>query len=153
LADAQQDELIKTLDKNNIIFDFANDWFYKNPNASASNINIDFESFKAFVSKKDILLQKETENALNTLKLSLEKSGLTQTANSQIIALEKSISAEQLSLMDKNKNSILQEIKEEILLRLVYRKGMYLYATKENPFIIEAQKIVLDQNRYTKILK
>ena len=153
LADAQQDELIKTLDKNNIIFDFANDWFYKNPNASASNINIDFESFKAFVSKKDILLQKETENALNALKLSLEKSGLTQTANGQIIALEKSISAEQLSLMDKNKNSILQEIKEEILLRLVYRKGMYLYATKENPFIIEAQKIVLDQNRYTKILK
>ena len=153
LADTQQDELIKALDKTNIIFDFVNDWFYKNPNATADNINVSFDAFKAFAAEKDGLIQKDTEEAINSLKTSLEKSGLTQTAKNQIETLEKSIANEQLDLIEKNKSSVLQEIKEEILLRIVYRKGMYLHATKENPFIVEAKKIALDQNKYQKILK
>ena len=67
--------------------------------------------------------------------------------------LQKRIDAvKQQELLNK-KAEISSLLKDEILKRYFYRKGLYEYQVVNNPEIKEALAVLKDANRYAKILK
>ena len=64
-----------------------------------------------------------------------------------------SISTAKDKAIVSKKAEITSLISDEILKRYFYKEGLYDYQVENNPEIIEAIKVLNDENRYKRILK
>ena len=67
IASLKTNDLIKALDRNRVIFDFATDFFYKNDFGAVSDFSFsdtDYTAFKGFAKKADFTFKTDTEKLL-----------------------------------------------------------------------------------------
>ncbi|HLU50655.1 MAG TPA: S41 family peptidase [Flavobacteriaceae bacterium] len=156
LASAKFSPITTSLLKANSIFDFATEFYYKNPSIDKNNFLLsekDYNDFLAFLKRSNFSFETETEIALKEVLKKAENENLKE-------GLEKSY---QLLLQDLNKvkDRELQDKKieiqtlvtDEIVKRYFYKEGLYEYQVKNSPEIKEAVAVLKDKNRYNKILK
>lgn len=161
LPDVQLEEtktsiITNALEKNDAIFDYVTDYYYKNqslgtqiPNFSTS----DYQAFKQFIKAAKYSFETETELALkNTLAVAKKEKldeSITTEYQQLLIALQKS---EQIQV-DKNQEEIKNIIIESIIKRFQYEEGFYHYYSKTNSEIKKSVSILNNEVEYKNILK
>lgn len=156
LNESKESAIAAALVKNNGIFDFATEYYYKNPTAGARVLSItdaDFLAFKEYLKKVKFSLDTETEQALkNTLALAKKEkidSEITAEYSQLLAAVQKS----QETLLNKNQNEIKNLILDELIKRYHYKEGLYLYYSKNNIEIKKALELFRNPLEINSILK
>jgi carboxyl-terminal processing protease len=160
LPDLQLDEtkmspIASSLLKNDGIFNYATDYYFKNPNLGdqiPNYSNDDYQNFKQFLKTQNVSLDTETELALkNTLAMAKKEkidTAIITEYEQLLLALQKS---EEL-LLDKNQEEIKSLIIDEIIKRYQYQEGLYRYYLKNNSEIQKSLIILNNSVQYKKIL-
>ena len=156
LDEAKLSSISEALVKNDGVFNYVTNYYYKNPNLGTTIPTItdaDFLDFKSFLKKQNFNFDTETEIAMkNTLAAAKKEkidAGITAEYQQLLTALQKSEET-QLNLNQKEiKNLIL----DEIIKRYQYKEGLYKYYIKNNIEIKKAVTILSDTSEYNKILQ
>ncbi|MGO4817205.1 S41 family peptidase [Flavobacterium sp. W22_SRS_FP1] len=160
LPDLQLDEtrmspIAASLLKNDGIFNYATEYYFKNPNLGDQIPNFsndDYQNFKQFLKTQNVSFDTETELALkNTLAMAKKEkidTAILTEYEQLLLALQKS---EEL-LLDKNQEEIKGLIIDEIIKRYQYQEGLYQYYLKNNSEIQKSLIILNNSAQYKKIL-
>ena len=155
VAEAQTNDFIRSLQGNEVLFNFATEFYYKNRFEALGDFRFtsqDYQSFKNFAKKEGIQFNTPTEALLKKARES--KNDL---ASNEIEAgfdeLEKRFQQEKLKALDTYQVPIQKYIEEELLKRYFYRKGLYTHYLKEDKVIREAIGVLANSNRYQQLLR
>lgn len=147
--------LISALEKENLIFNFVNDYCRKNKVDNLSDFDLDpivFKDFKAFCLSENFSLGTNTEDALEKL-FDYSKEENLESLHTSLLVVKNSLNKEKELALEKSKENISWKLSEEIIKRNFYREGMYKYSLLKNKTILEALSILNDTNRYHSLLK
>src|SRR5574343_349746 len=141
--------------KNDAIFNFATQLYYKNPSLSGipTVSDADFASFKAFLKQEKISLDTETNKALKNELESAKKEKIDTQIAAEYKQLELALERNQEAELDKNKVQIKKLLQEELIIRYQYREGLYTFYTKNNIEIEKAIALLNNSTQYKSILK
>ena len=133
------------------IFDFVTDYYYKNPSiaSSADFIFNDFKKFQDYLLKTDKTFKTEQEKMFLKAYESLEDEKLLSKEYQQI---RKKLNQDKVAEISKNKEYVSDLIKAEILSRYYFKEGSYQNKLTKDKVILEAVKILKDNQQYDKIL-
>ncbi len=145
----------ETLLKNEAIFNFATELYYKNPTVSGipSVTDADFLAFKSYIHQEKIVLETETSKALKTVLENAKKEQIEEQITVAFKQLETALEKSQDAALEKNKEQIKKQLQEELIIRHQYREGLYLFYTKNNPEIEQAIALLNNTPQYQSILK
>lgn len=148
--------IIDQLIKNDAIFNFSTDYFYRNQ--PAKNLipvltNNDFLDFKNFLKTTSFTFETETEAALKKLSEAAKQEKIDKSIELEYLQLKKSIENNREEQLNKNQKEILTLITNELVKRYQYQDGFYKYYIENNFEIKEASSIINDSEKYSKILK
>ena len=142
--------------KNDAIFNFATQLYYKNPtvNGVPAVSDTDFIAFKNYLKQEKINLDSEdTHKALKTVLENAKKEKIEGQIAAEYKQLEVALEKSQEAELDKNKEQIKKQLQEELIIRHQYREGLYLFYTKNNPEIEQAINLLNNSAQYASILK
>jgi carboxyl-terminal processing protease len=160
LPDVVMDEtklspITEALIKNDGIFNFVTDYYYKNPNLGTTIptiTDVDFSNFKAFLKKQNFNFDSESELALKKTLEAAKKdkidSAISAEYNQLLTAIQKSEEAQ----LNKNQKEIKNLILDEIIKRYQYKEGLYQYYIKNNLEVKKAVEFLANSTEYNKIL-
>jgi carboxyl-terminal processing protease len=154
LEETQVSAIVEALQKNDAIFNFATQWFYKNPSLKTYPVltSSDFASFKDFLKKEKFSLDTETEKSLKkTLEVAQKEKmdlGIKKEYDALLVSLQKS----EDQMLDKQQKEILRLITDELIKRYQYKEGLYTYYLTENMEIKKATSILKSIESYQKLL-
>ncbi|MBT8321909.1 MAG: S41 family peptidase [Eudoraea sp.] len=155
IPELQSNALTKALSVNNVIFDFATDYYYQNSLDAVADFdfqNADFEAFKNHVQESNFNFETTTEKALREAiadeDTALFGDGMAQNYQE----LMDKIKLEKINAIDRYKREIQKSLVDEIIKRYFYRDGLYRYYLQNDGAISEAVSVLDNQNRYRSIL-
>lgn len=156
LAETKLSSITEAVVKNDGIFNFATDYYYKNPNlgtAIPTLTDTDFAAFKQFLKKEKFSFDTETELALKYTLAAAKKEKLDASIATEYQQLLASLQKSEENLLNQNQKEIKNLILDEIIKRYQYKEGLYLYYTKNNSEIKKAVGILNNQLEYNTLLK
>lgn len=156
LEESKQSSIADALLKNDAIFNYATQYYYKNPTLGdkiPTLTDADLIDFKAFIKKEKIEFDTETEVALKNTLEKAKKEKVDSEIMQEYQALLTSLQKSEDHLIDKNSNEIKTLLLDEIIKRFQYKEGLYLYYTKNNSEIKKAVTLLNTPVEYNKILK
>ena len=155
LEETQLSPIADALQKNDAIFNFATQWFYKNPNLKTYPVltSTDFASFKEFLKKEKFSLDTETEKSLKKTFELAQKEKLDASIKKEYEALLVSIQKSEETMLDKQQKEILKLITDELIKRYHYKEGLYTYYLTENTEIKKATSLLNSIESYHNLLK
>ncbi len=142
--------------KNEGIFNFVTNYYYKNPNLGTTIPTItdaDFVAFKTFLKTENFSFDTETELALKKTLAVAKKENLDTSIAVEYQQLLSALQKSEENVLNQNQKEIKNLILDEIIKRYQYKEGLYLYYTKNNSEIKKAVKILTNQLEYNNILK
>ena len=142
--------------KNDGIFNFVTDYYYKNPNLGTRIPTItdaDFMAFKAFLKTEKFSFDTETELALKKTLAIAKKEKLDTSVALEYQQLLSALQKSEENQLNQNQREIKNLILDEIIKRYQYKEGLYLYYTKNNAEIKKAVGILNNQLEYNNLLK
>ena len=148
-------DLISSLERENLIFNFVNDYCRKNKVENLSDFDLNpivFKDFKTYCLLENFSLGTNTEDALENL-FDYSKEENLVGLHTSLLAVKKSLKEEKVLALEQSKEMISWKLSEEIIKRNFYREGVYKYSLLKNKTILEAQSILNDPSRYYSILK
>jgi carboxyl-terminal processing protease len=156
LEETKISPITEALQKNDGIFNYVTNYYYKNSNLGNQIPTFsdgDFQDFKQFLKNEKYAFDTETELALkNTLAVAKKEKidgSIILEYQQLLTALQKSES----NLLDKNQKEIRNLIIDEIIRRYQYQEGLYQYYVKNNSEIKKAVSILNSSADYKTILK
>ena len=156
LDETKLSNISDALVKNDGIFNFVTDYYYKNPNLGTTIPTItdaNFIAFKAFLKKVNFSFDTETELALKKTLAVAKKEKLDTSIAVEYQQLLTALQKSEENLLNQNQKEIKNLILDEIIKRYQYKEGLYLYYTKNNSEIKKAVGILNNQLEYNNILK
>jgi carboxyl-terminal processing protease len=141
--------------KNDAIFNFATQLYYKNPTQTGipSVSDADFANFKTYLKQEKISLDTETNKALKSVLENAKKEKIDTEIAAEYKQLELALEKNQDLALEKNKNQIKKLLQEELIIRYQYREGLYTFYTKNNTEIEKAIALLNNTSQYKSILK
>lgn len=155
IAALRSNTLVDALDAGNVIFDFATDYYYKNPLNSLADFNFtakDYDAFKMFATRADFNFKTKTEVILEQ-RIAEENNLLGTEVQEKYKELLSTINTSKLKALDTYDAVIKKKITEELVPRYFYRKGLYNYNLKHDEAIQTATVLLSDSNKFNGILK
>jgi carboxyl-terminal processing protease len=140
----------------NLIFNFATEYYYKNTVTEFENFEFsdkDYKSFKTFLKSSGFNFETKTEKALNNAMAVAEEEELDNVINSDYHNLTAAIQSYKSNAIDENKSQLESLLTDEIIKRYFYSEGLYKYYTIKNPDIIEAVSVLNNPTQYASILR
>ena len=141
--------------KNDGIFNFVTEYYYKNPNLGTTIpviSDLDFANFKAFLKREKFSFDTETELALKKTLTAAKKEKLEASIANEYQQLLSALQKSEENLLNQNQKEIKNLILDEIIKRYQYKEGLYLYYTKNNSEIKKGVGILNNPIEYNKIL-
>lgn len=148
--------LTTALLNNNVIFDFATDYYYKNKLQDLTAFdftNTNFQEFKTFVSTSDFSYETKTEKALKEVMTNREEVIYNETIEADFKALLSDIEDSKATALETHQKEIQSKIEDEIVKRYFYRDGLYNYYLKNDDAILAATELLGNSSKYREILK
>jgi carboxyl-terminal processing protease len=141
--------------KNDAVFNFATQLYYKNPTVSGvpTVTDGDFLAFKSYLKQEKISLDTKTTKALKTVLENAKKEKIEGQIAAEYKQLETALEKSQETALDSNKEQIKKQLQEELIIRHQYREGLYLFYTKNNPEIEQAINLLNNTPQYQLVLK
>ena len=155
LEETKLSSITEVLQKNDGIFNYATNYYFKNPNLGdkiPTLSDADFADFKAFLKTEKFSFDTETELALKNTLEKAKKEKIDGAITAQYDQLMTAIQKSEEALLDKNQKEIKKLILDEIIKRYQYKEGLFQYYTKSNPEIIKATTLLANKAEYSKIL-
>mgnify|MGYP003402184808 FL=1 len=156
LEETKKSTIAEVLLKNDAVFNFATQYYYKHPTLGETIpvvSDLDFTDFKAFLKKEKINFDTETELALKNTLEKAKKEKLDDTIINEYNLLLNALQKSEEALLDKNQKEIKKIIQEELIKRYQYKEGLYKFYTQNNFEIMKAKSILENSSEYNKILK
>ncbi|MCG9791996.1 S41 family peptidase [Flavobacterium algicola] len=153
IEETKTSSIASALQKNDVIFNYATAYYYKNPNIGNQNITFsdaNYQDFKNYLKTQKVSLDTETELALKNTLAVAKKENMDVAIKNEYEQLLSSIQKIEDGLLDKNKIEIKNLLVEEIIKRYQYQEGLYNYYLKNS---VEIQKSVALLNNTTEYLK
>lgn len=135
------------------IFNFVTDFVAKNPNLKIDVdyrfTNKDFKNFQEYLQK--------TDTTFLTKQESLFKRAYSATKNQEVLSkeyqkLREKLAEEKIKEIAKNKDIVTDLIKDDIIERYLYKKGVFQHHLKNDVTILEATDLLKEPQKYAKIL-
>lgn len=148
--------LTTALLNNNVIFDFATDYYYKNQISHMADFefsNTDFQNFKSFVSKSDFSFETKTEKAIMEVMTEKEDVIFNETVEQDFKTLLLDIEKSKTAALQTHQKEIQSKLEDEIVKRYFYREGLYEYYLKNDDAILAATELLGNTSKYEGILK
>jgi carboxyl-terminal processing protease len=133
------------------IFNFAIDYFYKNPEiADVGNYqfsNADFKNFTNYLALDTTFVTKQ-ERLFDAAFLSTENKDVSK----EYQKIKEKLFEDKITEVSKNQDIIKVLLEEEILEKYYYKEGVYQHHLKNDLTIKEAVKLLKNQDKYYQIL-
>ena len=156
LLNLKQTNVTKNILKDDLIFNYATNYFYNNSVADYNGFklsDVDFNNFKSYLKSNNFSYKTKTEGALEkAMKIASEEELLGNLSNSYS-NLTNELNAIKNKAIDSNKDQILMLLENEIVKRYFYREGMYEYVLKNNDVVNKAKEILSEKQKYLSYLK
>lgn len=147
----------RALMNSDAIFNFATDYYYRNPKIAAPEAFVlqeeDFDDFVAFLKAGKSNFQTKSEKKFDAAFDLAEEENLSAGIDGAYQALLGQLEAEKINELAKNKSRIVEMMSDEIINRYYFEKGEYQNHIAFSPFIQEAIRILQDDKAYHSILK
>ena len=148
---SKRTNVTKNLLKSKAIFNFASDYFYKNPIiADAENYkfsNTDFKNFTKFL-ETDTTFVTEQERLFKEAYLSSNNSSISK----EYKKIKEKLFKNKISEISKNQDIISVLLEEEVLEKYYYKQGVYTHHLRKDEAIFEAVKLLKNEDSYKQIL-
>ena len=142
--------------KNDGVFNYVTEYYYKNPTLGKTIpviTDADFLAFKVFLKKSHFSFDTETEIALKNTLAAAKKEKIDTEIQAEYNQLLASLEKSEENLLNQNQKEIKNLILDEIIKRYQYKEGLYLYYTKNNSEIKKGVSLLSNSEEYNKILK
>ncbi|MDX1470256.1 MAG: S41 family peptidase, partial [Flavobacteriaceae bacterium] len=140
----------------NLIFDFATDYYYSHEVNSLDNFKLtdaDFKQFKEFLKSNNFSFETKKEKAFDDAFDVALSEKLNTVVDSEYKDLLNIIAQYKNEAIDKNKDQLMSLLSDEIVTRYFYREGLYAYYLETNPEIQKAKELLNNKSAYSKILE
>lgn len=156
LSETKNSPIADALMKNDGIFNYATQYYYKHPDMGTKIpviTDADYAEFKAYLKKTNFQFDTETEVALRKTMEAAKKENIDASINAEYQQLLNSLQRSEETALGANQKEIKNLILDELIKRYQYKEGLYQYYTKNNSEIIKAIAILNNSSEYNKILK
>jgi carboxyl-terminal processing protease len=156
ISDSKLSKITKTIIEDNLIFNYATNYFYNNSVTDLSSFKLldsDFNSFKTYLKSNNFSFETKTERALEKAMVIALEEELANDLSPSYNNLTNQLSALKNQAIDDNKNQIIALLENEIIKRYFYREGMYSYFLQNNTEVIKAKEILSQKQKYLSYLK
>ena len=147
--------LIDALEQNQLVFDFATDYFYAHDFSSVDNFRFsdsDYSEFKSFVKSENFTFQTETEKILEE-SINTDDTLLGSEVQEKYKDLLLAVNRGKISALDSYQKEITKKLEDEIITRYFYREGLYKYYLDHDDAILTAKELLADSQKYASILR
>jgi carboxyl-terminal processing protease len=154
IASSKSNTLTDALVANNIIFDFATDFYYKNTFNTVDDFKFSeahYKDFKDFANNKDFSFKTKTEKLLEET-LNSDDSLLGADVQEKYRDLLLAVNRGKILALDTYKKEITKKIEDEIIKRYFYRDGLYDYNLNNDDAILSATELLGDSKKYNSFL-
>jgi len=155
LDETKLSPITEALVKNDGIFNFVTDFYYKNPNLGMTIPTItdaDFADFKIFLKKQNFNFDSDSELALKKTLDAAKKDKIDKAISAEYNQLLAAIQKSEETQLNENQKEIKNLILDEIIKRYQYKEGLYQYYIKNNLEVKKAVSILGNTPEYNKIL-
>lgn len=156
LEETKKSPIADALEKNDAIFNFATQYYYKN-NPLGERIpvvsDVDYQEFKSFLKTSKFSFDTETELALKNTLAAAKKEKIDESIAAEYQQLLTALEKSENQLIDKNQKEIKALIQEELIKRYQYQEGLYQFYLKNNFEIKRATQVLQNRPEYNSILK
>ncbi|WP_432672340.1 S41 family peptidase [Flavobacterium sp. SM2513] len=155
LEETKLSSISEALQQNDAIFNFATDYYYRNPSVGEkipTLTDADYAAFKQFLKKEDFSLDTETQKALKKAFELAQKEGIDESIKAEYNQLTAAVQKSEDIQINKYQKEIKNLMLDELILRYQYREGLYKYYIKSNSEIKKATGILNNPLEYNKIL-
>ncbi|WP_395049503.1 S41 family peptidase [Flavobacterium sp.] len=156
LEETKTSPITEALQKNDGIFNYVTNYYYKNPNLGnqiPTFSDADFQDFKQFLKAEKYTFDTETELALKNTLAVAKKEKVDESISSEYQQLLSKLQKSEDNSLDKNQKEIKNLIVDEIIKRYQYQEGLYQYYLKNNSEIKKAVSLLNNSSEYKTILK
>ena len=156
LEETKTSTISDALVKNDGIFNYVTDYYYKNPNLGTTIpviTDANFNDFKAYLKKQNFNFDTDTEIALRNTLTAEKKEKVEAAISTEYQQLLTALQKSEENQLNQNQKEIKNLILDEIIKRYQYKEGLYQYYLKNNSEIKKAVSILNDTPQYNKILK
>ncbi|MBQ4913368.1 S41 family peptidase [Maribacter sp. MMG018] len=156
IATVKTNDLTMALLQNNVIFDYATNYYFNHNIENIDNFkftNSDFNEFKAFVRQSNFSFETKAEKAIKTALSGEENDFLGQEVKDSYKTLLANIQKGKISALDKYQNEIQKNLEDEIVKRYFYRNGLYQYYLNNDDAILAATELLGNGSKYRSILQ
>lgn len=149
--------LTNVRDSDEVLLNFELDYLAKHPTvASPRDFKLtdeEFNDFKSRMLKSRFKYDALSSKALESLEKVAKFEGYYDDAKPEFEALKKKLTHNLSKDLDFNKKSICEVIESDLMSAYYYQRGAMEHALGYDKQVQEAYKLLLDQDRYNKILK
>jgi carboxyl-terminal processing protease len=157
IEDREMSRLTAMLYGNNLMFNYATEYFYKyNTIDAAKNFTLsdaDYADFKAMALKDTFNYTTASEEMLLKMKKTAETEGYYTDVQSEFDALLAKVTPSKERDLEKFKEEIKEILENEIVSRYYYQKGRAVNSFKKDDYILESKKLFGNSKEYNTILK
>ena len=153
---AKQTPITKAMLNENLVFNFATDYYYNNSVENLKDFKLsdsEFKAFKNYLKSSGFNFETKTEKALSNAMDIAKEEALQGVINSEYHNLTAALQAYKSNAIDGNKVQLKSLLTDEIIKRYFYSEGLYTYYTANNPEIKKAISILNNPGQYASILR
>ncbi len=139
--------------KERVLFQYCNDFYYQHQFENISDFTFtdaDYNNFKNYVINSKFEYQTATEKFLDNLEKQAKKDDIELKI--EINQLKNTIAIAKKEALNSNKEELSALIKDQLVTRYFYKKGLYTYHLSHHKSIQKAVEI-LNSKKYKQILK
>lgn len=156
MESSQYSAITKAILDENLIFDFATQYYYSHQVIDWASFNFsdtDFDSFKTFLRDRNFNFETKTEKAFDeALNIAIDEK-IVSAVDGEYGALMKALNSYKAKAIDDNKAQLVSLLSDEIIKRYFYREGLYDYYIAHNPEILKGSEILNSPIKYSDFLK
>ncbi|WP_019037329.1 S41 family peptidase [Psychroflexus tropicus] len=155
LAIEKENQYVKALKAENLIFDFSVNYVNQHPELNLSNFNFKkdiLEEFRAYINKSGFKYETATDQQLAELRKVADTEDYLESIKSTLQELQEQLQQEKIKAFNKEKETIQKLITESIIRKLGYDEAVYTYYTMEDEVIEKAIEVLSNTKEYTGIL-
>ncbi|MDD2981812.1 MAG: S41 family peptidase [Crocinitomicaceae bacterium] len=157
IKEKEYSRLTAMLSFNNVIFDFASDYYFRNQTIanpeSFTLSDVEYAKFKEMAIKDTFDYSTASEEMLKRMRKTAEEEGYFDDAKVQYEELMQKVTPSKERDLEKFKDEIKPILENEIVSRYYYQKGRILHSFQNDDYLKKAIETLKDTKTYNAILK
>ncbi|OBQ51943.1 peptidase S41 [Tamlana sp. s12] len=148
--------ITKAIHDSDFIFNYAVNYYYNHDIKDINSFSLtdkDFAGFKSYLKTNNFSFETETEKDLKKAFETAKKEDLNDNIEKEYNALISHLNASKNTVIDENKDYLLELLTEDIVKCYVYREGLYDYYKIHDTEIKKATEILSNSTTYQSYLR